>query len=43
MSTDNFTQDVHARLARVGKALSHGNRLEDGFPEWKASALLVEA
>jgi len=28
MSTDNFKQDVHAQLARVGKALSHGNRLE---------------
>ena len=28
MSTDSFKQDVHAQLARVGKALSHGNRLE---------------
>jgi len=28
MSTDNFKQDVHAQLARVGKALSHGNRLK---------------
>src|SRR3989337_3649869 len=28
MSTDNFKQDVHAQLARVGKALSTGNRLE---------------
>ncbi len=28
MSTDHFKQDVHAQLARVGKALSHGNRLE---------------
>ena len=28
MSTGNFKQDVHAQLARVGKALSHGNRLE---------------
>ena len=28
MSTDDFKQDVHAQLARVGKALSHGNRLE---------------
>ena len=28
MSTDNFKQDVHAQLARVGKALSNGNRLE---------------
>jgi len=28
MSTDNFKQDVHTQLARVGKALSHGNRLE---------------
>ena len=28
MSTRNFKQDVHAQLARVGKALSHGNRLE---------------
>src|SRR3989304_2699918 len=28
MSTANFKQDVHAQLARVGKALSHGNRLE---------------
>jgi rhodanese-related sulfurtransferase len=28
MSTENFKQDVHAQLARVGKALSHGNRLE---------------
>ena len=28
MSTENFKQDVHAQLARVGKALSNGNRLE---------------
>ncbi len=28
MSTANFKQEVHAQLARVGKALSHGNRLE---------------
>ena len=28
MSTGNFKQDVHAQLARVGKALSSGNRLE---------------
>jgi rhodanese-related sulfurtransferase/DNA-binding transcriptional ArsR family regulator len=28
MSTDTFKQDVHAQLARVGKALSSGNRLE---------------
>ncbi len=28
MSTANFKQDVHAQLARVGKALSNGNRLE---------------
>jgi rhodanese-related sulfurtransferase len=28
MSTADFKQDVHAQLARVGKALSHGNRLE---------------
>ena len=28
MSTDNFKQEVHAQLARVGKALSNGNRLE---------------
>ena len=28
MSTGNFKQDVHAQLARVGKALSNGNRLE---------------
>ncbi len=28
MSTEHFKQDVHAQLARVGKALSHGNRLE---------------
>lgn len=28
MSTDSFKQDVHAQLARVGKALSNGNRLE---------------
>ena len=28
MSTENFKQDVHAQLARVGKALAHGNRLE---------------
>ena len=28
MSTDNFKQDVHAQLARVGKALASGNRLE---------------
>jgi rhodanese-related sulfurtransferase/DNA-binding transcriptional ArsR family regulator len=28
MSTANFKQDVHAQLARVGKALSSGNRLE---------------
>ena len=28
MSTQNFKQDVHAQLARVGKALSSGNRLE---------------
>ena len=28
MSTDHFKQDVHAQLARVGKALSHGNRIE---------------
>ncbi len=28
MSTDDFKQDVHAQLARVGKALSNGNRLE---------------
>lgn len=28
MSTGNFKQDVYAQLARVGKALSHGNRLE---------------
>ena len=28
MSTRNFKQDVHAQLARVGKALSNGNRLE---------------
>ncbi len=24
----NFEQDVHAQFARVGKALSNGNRLE---------------
>jgi len=28
MSTENFKQDVHAQLARVGMALSNGNRLE---------------
>ena len=28
MSTGNFKRDVHAQLARVGKALSSGNRLE---------------
>ena len=28
MSTTNFKQDVYAQLARVGKALSSGNRLE---------------
>ena len=28
MSTGRFKQDVHAQLARVGKALSNGNRLE---------------
>ena len=28
MSTGNFKQDVYAQLARVGKALSSGNRLE---------------
>ena len=28
MSIDNFKQEVHAQLARVGKALSNGNRLE---------------
>ena len=28
MSTGYFKQDVHTRLARVGKALSSGNRLE---------------
>jgi len=28
MSTGNFKQDVFAQLARVGKALSNGNRLE---------------
>lgn len=28
MSTGNFKQDVHAQLARVGKALSSGSRLE---------------
>lgn len=28
MSTGNFKQDVYEQLARVGKALSHGNRLE---------------
>jgi rhodanese-related sulfurtransferase len=28
MSTVNFKQDVHAQLARVGKALANGNRLE---------------
>ncbi len=28
MSTEHFKQDAHAQLARVGKALSHGNRLE---------------
>jgi len=28
MSTANFKQDVYAQLARVGKALSSGNRLE---------------
>ena len=28
MSTENFKQDVHVQLARVGKALSNGNRLE---------------
>jgi DNA-binding transcriptional ArsR family regulator len=28
MSTQNFKQDVFAQLARVGKALSNGNRLE---------------
>ena len=28
MSTDRFKQDVHAQLARVGKALASGNRLE---------------
>lgn len=28
MSTGNFKQDVHAQLARVGMALSNGNRLE---------------
>ncbi|MEK7361642.1 MAG: metalloregulator ArsR/SmtB family transcription factor, partial [Pseudomonadota bacterium] len=28
MSTANFKQDVHAQLARVGMALSSGNRLE---------------
>ncbi|MCC7326557.1 MAG: metalloregulator ArsR/SmtB family transcription factor [Burkholderiales bacterium] len=28
MSTETFKQDVHAQLARVGKALSSGNRLE---------------
>lgn len=28
MSTGHFKQDVFAQLARVGKALSHGNRLE---------------
>jgi rhodanese-related sulfurtransferase/biotin operon repressor len=27
MSTGNFKQDVHAQLARVGMALSNGNRL----------------
>ncbi len=28
MSMENFKQDVHAQLARVGKAMSNGNRLE---------------
>ena len=28
MSTGDFKQDVHAQLARVGQALSNGNRLE---------------
>jgi len=28
MSTGNFKHDVYAQLARVGKALSNGNRLE---------------
>ncbi len=28
MSTGNFKQDAHAQLARVGMALSNGNRLE---------------
>lgn len=28
MSTGNFKRDVHAQLARVGMALSNGNRLE---------------
>src|SRR3990170_6108066 len=28
MSIENFKQDVHAQLARVGKAMSNGNRLE---------------
>lgn len=28
MSTGNFKQDVFAQLARVGKALAHGNRIE---------------
>lgn len=28
MSTGNFKEDVHAQLARVGMALSNGNRLE---------------
>ncbi|MGC2517873.1 MAG: metalloregulator ArsR/SmtB family transcription factor [Burkholderiales bacterium] len=28
MSTGNFKQDIYAQLARVGKALSNGNRLE---------------
>ena len=28
MSTSNFKQDVHIQLARVGQALSNGNRLE---------------
>ncbi|TSA17278.1 MAG: ArsR family transcriptional regulator [Betaproteobacteria bacterium] len=28
MSTDDFKQQMHAQLARVGKALANGNRLE---------------
>lgn len=28
MSSGNFKQDVYAQLARIGKALGHGNRLE---------------